>query len=169
MSGRPQFRNDRSGNYSPQSATSVPANFIRGDMRMIMEEAQRIGIRLKDATVDMNQIRNFYESVVQLGIELRDERRPDKQRSDATSTDGTKKDAFVRQAVALPTKLVWAAAKQDRDNKRVALKELYSYVDASVKDIFEGEYLQFERYERFQEFVEAVVIYHKAQSVNLFR
>ncbi len=152
-------RPDNRGQRQPQGAeAAISVEFIRGEMAKIVEKAQDIGIRLKDAGVDMNQLRNFYEGVVQLGIELQDERRT------AGNSSGSSNPTLLRQASVLPTKLIWAAAKQDNERKRNALKEFNRYVEPSVKGLFEQGLLHYEYYACFQDFVEAVVIYHKARA-----
>lgn len=146
---------------------SPPPKFIRGDMAEVIKLARSIGELLHQSGVKMNQLRNFFETVVQLGIALDDARK-----TEGPNQSGTNDHAIMREVDALPTKLVWAAAKQERKEAKKALTDFYKYVEVAVQDVYEPaqdgqKQLNFEWYINFREFVEAVIVYHKAREANV--
>lgn len=151
-------RNQGGGN----TGEPIPNSFIRQDMERLVTKAREIAVNLVNNNVQTNQLRNFYEAVVQLGIEL-EEKRPKRRISSP--------NPLIDRAKLLPTKLIWAAAKQDGDRGRAALSNFYEYVRVSVEGegIFENTELNIDTYERFQQFVEAVIIYHKAKSSRVIQ
>lgn len=161
--GSGRFDNRNNANTvtrTPPQNEPIPNDFIRQDMTKILEAARKIGVNLQSNNVQTNQLRNFYEAVVQIGIEL-DEKRQ-KQKVIAAP------DPLVDRAKLLPTKLIWAAAKQDGERGRLALNNFYEYVRVAVESqtgsIFDNGGLDIDLYDRFRQFVEAVIIYHKAKS-----
>lgn len=153
---------NQGGGAGNQGGESPSSKFIRQDMEKLVAKAREIAVNLVNNNVQTNQLRNFYEAVVQLGIEL-EEKRP-KRRIGSP-------DSLIDRAKLLPTKLIWAAAKQDGDRGRAALSNFYEYVRVSVEGegIFENGELNVDIYERFQQFVEAVIIYHKAKSSRVIQ
>lgn len=137
--------------------------FLRQDMAKIIDKARELGIMLKNRGVDMNQLRNFYEDVVELDLQLQDERR---NHSGAKITDNP---VLVDKAKLLPTKLVWAAARADRPDKREALSDFYKEINGAIDGLFDAaDNLEFDQYVRFRQFAEAIVVYHKAQASGVF-
>lgn len=155
-----------------REATPVPPDFIRDDnMTNLVKIADQLGTLLCDSRVEMNQLRNFYEAVVRLGIELDEKERREIKASPTHATrPATTDDLQLKdRAKLLPTKLVWAAAKLERYEQRQALGEFLRYVEAAVASMFENNELSFRYYDRFHQFVEAVVIYHKARKERIFQ
>ena len=164
--GRFDNRSGQGGGRSQDAAPGglPPTNFIRQDMEKLVAKAREIAVNLVNNNVQTNQLRNFYEAVVQLGIELLEEKHPKRRVINP--------NPLIDRAKLLPTKLIWAAAKQDKDSGgQAALSNFYEYVRVSVEGegIFETGDLNIDTYERFQQFVEAVIIYHKAKTSRVIQ
>jgi len=159
------------------SPATVP--LIDRDMAEIIHQAKkRAGLFFVERTtnnqtklevlVDTNQLRNFYEALVQLGMELREIVRTKLKANPSLTEDSVKIEksySQVDRVILLPSKLAWSAARMKGESAKAATK-FYVEVDGIVKSLFEADAensLNYARFKRFQQYVETVIIYHKAR------
>lgn len=154
---------DRSNNEAQQLTPSEDAKraaeFIQsGNSDSFVGAAENMGVRLWQKNVKTNQLRNFYEAVVQLQMEMDDHNQ--------VSSDNTRLTSETR---SLHVKLAWAAAKAEGNDEREGLKKFYVDVKHLVeKGLFaETTELIPERYHRFKSFIETIVVYHRAKDKGI--
>ena len=133
-----QQRRDRG---SRQPDYHLPEDVINKGGSILVEEADTLAKRMKDGGLTTSQIRNIYAAVKK--IQMRTEK-------------GEALDAH--QLLMLKPKLAYAAKRAGKDGAdllKMALTQAIDYVDNSR-----------ENFDRFVDFFEAILAYHKAHGGN---
>lgn len=152
-----QQKQSNKGNISAVSQSELPSKaeikkiIAEGDVDLLVEWADRIGKILKDQKLTTSQIRNVFGTVRQIQMGWKN----DPKRS-------------YCEAVLLRPKLGYFAVREKRakgKNKSDGMETLQKVLDPALELLSEANISkdqQSERFERFVEFFEAIVAYHKS-------
>ncbi|MCC7163663.1 MAG: type III-A CRISPR-associated protein Csm2 [Anaerolineae bacterium] len=150
--GNPQGGRDQRG---AEPRFQVPAQdtkkiIVDGDVELLVRWADKIGEALADQRLSTNQIRNVYGTARQIQF------RWDKPGS------ANEAQAF-RDAVLLRPKLAYYAEreKQTKGGSTIGMETLQRVLEPALELIGESGNPIHERYQRFVEYFEAIVAYHK--------
>ncbi len=154
--GRPYSPNPQSRDrrLDPPAFQGPPAADIRkiiadGDVNLLVQWADKIGQALADQRLASSQIRNVFGTVRQIQL------RWDKPGSP------TEPQAF-RDAILLQPKLAYFAEREKRTKGgTVGMDTLQRVLQPALVLVGEDGVPRRERFERFAEFFEAIVAYHK--------
>jgi CRISPR-associated protein Csm2 len=119
-------------------------NLEKYPIRDLVQDANLLGIDLKQNRLETNQVRKFLDAINRIKAELLDE----------VSTESKDKDRFAQievDIVLLKPKLAYAAARQQ------AAKPLQEVLDIAIDKV-----RSMPDFERLVQFVESIVAYHKA-------
>lgn len=112
-------------------------NIIRNGGKALVDAAEKLGPRLKQNRLTTNQIRNVYGTVKRMELQIDSSREFD-----------------YDKLILLKPKLAYAAARADNDGAR----ELRSVLSWAIDEVGTDR----KHFERFVDFFEAILAYHKA-------
>jgi len=149
---------DRRGGYDersskppfvPPSNEEIQQIIVRGDVEKLVEWADRTGKALKDQNLAANQIRNVFGTVRQ--IQMRWPSAPEQS---------------YREAVLLRPKLAYFATREKKAKGRGSdgMETLQKVLEPALLLLSQSGLIleeKHQRFERFVEFFEAIVAYHK--------
>jgi CRISPR-associated protein Csm2 len=124
---------------------------VGGDVELLVKWADKVGEALADQRLSTNQIRNVYGTARQIQF------RWDKPGS-------SNEPQAYRDAILLRPKLAYYAEREKQSNGSsgtFGMETLQKVLEPALKLVGENGKPQFDRYQRFVEFFEAIVAYHK--------
>lgn len=150
---RPGGRDPRpnTSTFRGPSEDEIKKIIVGGDVELLVTWADKIGEELVRQRLSTNQIRNVYGTARQIQL------RWDKPGS------ANEPQAF-RDAVLLRPKLAYFAEREKQSkgsSGTLGMEILQSVLEPALKLIGENGKPQHDRYQRFVEFFEAIVAYHK--------
>ena len=136
--------------FQGPSAVDIHKIIVDGDIYSLIDWADKVGRALANQRLSTSQIRNVFGAVRQIQL------RWDKAHSP------TERQAF-RDAMLLLPKLGYYAErdKRARGSGTTGMETLQRVLEPALRLVGDGGEPQWERYERFVEFFEAIVAYHK--------
>jgi len=152
--GGPQGGRDQRSNeprFQGPSVDDTKKIIVEGDVELLVKWADKIGDALAAQRLSTNQIRNVYGTARQIQF------RWDKPGS------ANEQQAF-RDAVLLRPKLAYYAEREKQSKgsgSTIGMETLQSVLEPALQLIGEGGKPQHDRYQRFVEYFEAIVAYHK--------
>jgi|YNPNPStandDraft_1061719.scaffolds.fasta_scaffold26251_2 CRISPR-associated protein Csm2 len=151
--GRYPNREQGSGasNFQPPSETDIRKIIVEGDVELLVQWADLVGQELVHQRLSTNQIRNVYGTARQIQLRWGKPGSPNESQA-------------FREAILLRPKLAYFAEreKQARGGGGTAgMETLQTVLEPALKLIGENGKPQHDRYQRFIEFFEAIVAYHK--------
>ena len=118
------------------------AIIVRGDARVLVDTAERLGKDLANARLTTSQIRGVFGTVRQIEMNW-----------SASATEGRQRQA-QRQLILLKPKLAYQARRQSGG----AVQQLADALNPAIDLVGEDR----ERFRNFVDFFEAILAYHKA-------
>lgn len=154
---RQDERRGRGGNQPPRfqgpTESDLRKILVDGDVGLLVQWSDQVGKALADQGLSTNQIRNVFGTVRQIQL------RWDK-------PGGSAEAQAFRDAVLLRPKLAYFAEREKKskggDRSTVGMETLQKVLDPALQIVSEGNQPRRERFERFAEFFEAIVAYHKS-------
>ena len=137
--------------FQGPAESDIQKIILDGDVELLVKWADKIGDALADQRLSTNQIRNVYGTVRQIQL------RWDKPGS------ATEAQAF-RDAILLRPKLAYYAEREKQARggaQTLGMETLQSVLEPALKLVGENGQPRHDRYQRFVEFFEAIVAYHK--------
>jgi len=132
---------------APATSDEIEQIMVRGNVETLVTVADRVGKLLKEQRLTTNQIRNVYGTVRQ--IQMRWPSNPEKS---------------YRDAVLLRPKMAYFAEREKRSKGgggSDGMETLQSVLEPALKYLTADNQPSRERFDRFTEFFEAIVAYHK--------
>ena len=131
---------------APATSTEIEQIMVNGNVETLVTVANRVGKLLKDQRLTTNQIRNVFGTVRQIQMRW--------------STNPAK---AYRDAVLLRPKLAYFAEREKRakGGGSEGMETLQSVLEPALKFLAVDGQPEQQRFERFAEFFEAIVAYHK--------
>jgi CRISPR-associated protein Csm2 len=146
-------RPDAPAFQGPPSA-DIERIIVGGDVNLLVQWADKVGKELAQQRLTSSQIRNVFGTVRQIQL------RWDKPGS------ATEPQAF-RDAILLQPKLAYFAEREKRaKGGTLGMDTLQRVLQPALVLVGEGGQPRRERFERFAEFFEAIVAYHKKYGGN---
>lgn len=150
------------GSREGYDSAGLPSNedikkiIVQGDVATLVTWADKIGKRLKEENLSASQIRNVFGTVRQIQLRW------------AKAGSENESQAF-RDAVLLQPKLGYFAqreAERGGSKRTDGMKTLENVLTPALEFVRAGQVTQgvnerFERFQRFADFFEAIVAYHK--------
>ena len=129
-------QNSQASQHSDRTTEEKVRNIIRQGGKLLVEEAERLGQRLKDGRLSTSQIRNVYGMVKRL--EMSEKFDPN-------------------EFVLLKPKLAYAAGTMPRESTNAA-HELKDVLSWAIDEVNTDK----QKFATFVDFFEAILAYHKA-------
>jgi len=131
------------------SATDLQSIIVKGDAKVTVEQARKLGENLAQQKLTTNQIRNIFGTV----------RRIEMNWPENASEEQARK--AHRDLLLLKPKLAYQA-KREGGRRGRGVETLRQVLDQAI-DLVEGEH---DRFQNFVDFFEATLAYHKAYGGN---
>jgi len=145
--GRGGYQHDDAPKFQKPSNETFEAIIGKGNPEKLIEEAERVGKALADAKLTTSQIRNIFGTARQIQM------RWSKAGSDTESKS-------YKDAVLLRPKMHYLAKRAEKGKKAEGMVILQEVLEPALQRISENGKPNFDRYNNFMDFFEAIVAYH---------
>lgn len=140
-------RNQHATPFQGPSMNDIRKIIAEGDVKSLVEWADKIGQAIKEQDLKASQIRNVFGTVRQIQLRWDD--------------SSERSNQCFRDAMLLIPKLGYFAKREKERTKKDGMIILEQVLTPALQIVSENVELRRERFMRFAEFFEAIVAYHK--------